>query len=366
MESSGLKHTSETFRHSLSHIYQRMKNKNMSNPVEPVPAPKEKKNMNPVELVPAPEDANVDIVFIPGLGEHQLQAWTADDDNRTVWPSEFLPDDVKHARILAFKYDSTQVTKHADDLCNKLHRFRLDSKTTGRPIILVAHSLGGIVPAQVLVKGRESPEGSDLKSISQKIQGMVFFGTPFRDSKKKKFPEIIEKLIGLYKLGPDKDAIVQESKVLCDSFPKALGQHLQKNKQVGVMAFFESGQGARLVDKDAATIPSPDEETTHGTLGNIDDICSLNPDLGKFDEKDNLYYKKVAATLQELAKIKESQDKGNGQGRVFNVAGNVENLVGGDWNGDQLCGEGGGPVTKGNVTNMNLYRGNSSDANGKP
>jgi hypothetical protein len=66
------------------------------------------------------------------------------------------------ARILTFGYDA-DVTKlnlneeltegtietHAADLCERLSGFRAMTESADRPLIFVAHSLGGLVCAQV-------------------------------------------------------------------------------------------------------------------------------------------------------------------------------------------------------------------------
>ncbi|KAI0451995.1 hypothetical protein F5B21DRAFT_354944 [Xylaria acuta] len=186
---------------------------------------------------------------------------------------------------------------------------------------------------------------------------MVFFGTPFQNSKKDQFLEIIEKLTGLYKLPPK--SLTKESKVLHDSFPKALGQHLKENKQAGVVAFYETGKETKLVDAAAAVIPSPDpqpEEATHDTPGNIAGLYGGNRDISKFDDKDDRGYRSVAGALQKLATVHDSQDKGSGLGRVFDVGRDVGTLIGGDMNGDILSGDG-APVPRGNVNNMTVNHG---------
>ncbi|KAJ5054095.1 uncharacterized protein L3040_000379 [Drepanopeziza brunnea f. sp. 'multigermtubi'] len=71
------------------------------------------------------------------------------------WPLDLLPDDCPNARILTWGYDSrvtnffgssanqSNVSAHARNLVHALRRPRLECP--GRPIIFVAHSLGGVV-----------------------------------------------------------------------------------------------------------------------------------------------------------------------------------------------------------------------------
>jgi hypothetical protein len=71
-------------------------------------------------------------VFVPGLGEDRLGAWTVDDDG-PIWPEEFLPTDIPNARILAYGYDKSKgladYATHADHLCDQLQRLRRSTNT---------------------------------------------------------------------------------------------------------------------------------------------------------------------------------------------------------------------------------------------
>ena len=96
------------------------------------------------------------------------------------WPGDLLPDECPRARILAWGYD-TVVTKkmaapsnksgilsHAKDLLFSLGRER----PINRPIVLVAHSLGGIVAKEVCEEIKRS-----LKCTERFLQcNLVLFG----------------------------------------------------------------------------------------------------------------------------------------------------------------------------------------------
>jgi hypothetical protein len=86
-----------------------------------------------------------------------VPASTAPDMGPVYWPGDLLPSECPLARVLAWGYD-TVVTKklsapsnkntilsHAKDLLFSLSRER----PIGRPVIFVAHSLGGIITKEV-------------------------------------------------------------------------------------------------------------------------------------------------------------------------------------------------------------------------
>jgi protein SERAC1 len=84
------------------------------------------------------------------------------------WPQMQLPLDLPKARIFSFGYDadivrafntvsSNTLRDHGNTLANELGRRRMRSKSRDRPILFVAHSLGGLVVEQVRFTCLEKP-----------------------------------------------------------------------------------------------------------------------------------------------------------------------------------------------------------------
>ena len=97
------------------------------------------------------------IVFVHGLGGGRASTWTKDG---VFWPRDLLPNDIADARIITWGYDaniahfwasstSNDIDNHAANLVNSVGGLRGPPKATDRPIIFVAHSLGGLVCARV-------------------------------------------------------------------------------------------------------------------------------------------------------------------------------------------------------------------------
>ncbi|KAF5709861.1 tetratricopeptide-like helical domain-containing protein [Fusarium globosum] len=130
----------------------------------------------------------VDIVAVHGLNGHREKTWTA--ENGINWLRHLLPDDVPRARVLSWGYDanthaasgtsSLLLYDHARTLVSDLTRERTLTKCSQRPIIFVAHSLGGIVVKSALIHSDAARQGALLEQRSIKLStyGILFMGTP--------------------------------------------------------------------------------------------------------------------------------------------------------------------------------------------
>lgn len=96
------------------------------------------------------------IVIIHGLNGDATKSWT-NPDTDAFWPKDFLPYDIPEARIMTFGYNANvafgnttaDIVDHAKDLLGSLIDKREEKDERPRPIVFIAHSLGGIVVKQV-------------------------------------------------------------------------------------------------------------------------------------------------------------------------------------------------------------------------
>ena len=99
------------------------------------------------------------IVAIHGLGGHWKSTWTGASNK--LWLKDFLPNQLNaeaiKSRIMSFGYDSrtifTKAVTDIDDaaamLLDRIDGERQSAEEKARPLIFVAHSLGGIVAKKV-------------------------------------------------------------------------------------------------------------------------------------------------------------------------------------------------------------------------
>lgn len=124
----------------------------------------------------------VDIIAIHGLNGDPYKTWT-DSETPCFWLGDLLPDEIPGARIFTYGYDShllcsksrARISDFAETLLAHLESRRVANEK--RPMIFVAHSLGGIVCKRALIMAKENPAYHDI--VSNTI-GILFFGTPHR------------------------------------------------------------------------------------------------------------------------------------------------------------------------------------------
>jgi len=103
----------------------------------------------------SPPEAIVELVFVHGLGGGSRKSWSKTNHEDHFWPRSWLPRDraFQNVRIHSFGYKSAKakfvstvagIPEFAESLLTTL----LDSpviRSTQNPIVLVGHSMGGIV-----------------------------------------------------------------------------------------------------------------------------------------------------------------------------------------------------------------------------
>jgi protein SERAC1 len=133
-------------------------------------------------------DATVDICFIHGLTGNRDSTWTSHGQS-SPWPSSLLPSKLSKARVLTYGYDAYIVRKsvassnclvdHATNLLHDLTTDRAASNASSRPLVFIAHSLGGLVCKEAILLSRNNPE-AHLRGLFDSTKGIIFMGTPHK------------------------------------------------------------------------------------------------------------------------------------------------------------------------------------------
>ena len=128
----------------------------------------------------------VDIVAVHGLRGDARRTWT-DSKSKKSWLQDFLPMDIDVPRVMSLDYNAAaafgnttaEILDHARSLLGSLIARRINGTEAARPVIFVAHSLGGIIVKQALVIAHAEAE---YDSIKDNTKGVFFFATPHRGS----------------------------------------------------------------------------------------------------------------------------------------------------------------------------------------
>lgn len=268
---------------------------------------------------PPSEDHKIDIIALSGLGGHAFGSFK-EKGGSYMWLRDSLPYDLTSkekpmARVMIYGYDSTvaesKSMQNFEDFATKFNGSlqTLMNTTTIRPIILIGHSLGGLIIKQalILLSGSENKES---RTLIRAVYGVVFFGTPHHGMD-------ISSLIPMAGDGPNRSLIESlshyNSQILTiqhQEFHKVLGDKGESE----VFCFYETlksptaqqdqfggwtmtGPDAFLVPKSSATHCRPWE---HGA----ENICALartHSELVKFSPNDS-DYDVVKETIHGLCK----------------------------------------------------------------
>lgn len=148
-------------------------------------------------------------MFVHGLTVDRDRTWTAHGSS-TPWPQTLLPELLPKARILSFGYDAyvtdwkhmvsmQKVSSHANDLLHDLAAYRSTRIVEReRPIIFIAHSLGGLVVKDALLTGWKNSDSS-LSQILSSTRAIAFLGTPHTGSDLAVWAERLVGVLGIFK-----------------------------------------------------------------------------------------------------------------------------------------------------------------------
>ncbi|KAJ5414485.1 alpha/beta-hydrolase [Penicillium cosmopolitanum] len=160
-----------------------------------------------VEILYNAPQAELDICFLHGLTGDRRKTWTPHGQEEP-WPKTLLPAFISKARILTYGYDAyalrksvasnNRVIDHATNLLHDLTTDRASCNASSRPIIFVAHSLGGLVCKKALLLSRNNPE-SHLQEIFDSTKGVIFMGTPHDGSRMANWTKIPAAALGFVK-----------------------------------------------------------------------------------------------------------------------------------------------------------------------
>ncbi|CAK7210276.1 hypothetical protein SBRCBS47491_000722 [Sporothrix bragantina] len=176
------------------------------------PVPRRSKSTSRLRLLRAPEEDRQQ--------EQPKQPDEVDEATSVYWPLDLLPSSCPNTRIITWGCQTlstkgrllpaqNNIFDHAEDLLRELATLRKDSKTFGRALVVVTHSLGGVIVKELLCRAEASDDYS-RKDVLQSLAGIAFLGSPHRDSQYGTLTEAVKHLAGLSLGVSPQDAVLQD------------------------------------------------------------------------------------------------------------------------------------------------------------
>lgn len=145
---------------------------------------------------PSNVDRKLNVVFLHGLGGDSWTTWMNDPNKlETLWPS-WLGEDFPDFRIWTLGYAAEPSRWKGEsmplaDQGNKVLEQLSAEGLGGHPLVLITHSMGGIVAKQIL-RHAESFGVSRWEAISQCVKGIAFIATPHSGANIAGFAEFVK------------------------------------------------------------------------------------------------------------------------------------------------------------------------------
>ncbi|CEJ61225.1 hypothetical protein PMG11_09762 [Penicillium brasilianum] len=260
-----------------------------------------------IKIIKDQSDAKLDIVFVHGLRASQ-EHWTT--ENSVFWPEKILPGHISNARLLAFEYEDATVDSFwneedlisdiSDDLLSELMAERRGDKAE-RPIIFIAHCLGGLVCENALIRGANHEK---RKQLVNSVVGVVLLGTPHFQ------PGTINEAAKFFQLSneeiPSSSDLQAKSKSVL-KIPQEFAKFRQ-GAQVKLETFYE-GSLTKVNDGevkivDLAVAKFTDDSPPTRLAGN-------HHQMSRFDSEKDKDFKKVCRVLEDWVEdLPEPEEKG--------------------------------------------------------
>ncbi len=245
------------------------------------------------------------------------------------WPRDLLPKVFPQARIITWGYgvqiekmfaSASQATifHHAQTLLSDLAMLRSSISSKAKPLIFLAHSLGGII-----VKDALSLSQNDLTHLNEILpatKGVIFLGTPHHGSMVASLGKIAFELSRVFFQSPNVEILrgLERNSEILERITRSFGQVLAAG-HLRVHPFLEEldTKGIPIVDPFSSSIGYLYETTgtLHANHRNMAKMSSLN----------DLNFQRVTSVIQRW--LDESNDSHPKLGIPENASGLPDSLI---------------------------------------
>ncbi|KAI1751937.1 hypothetical protein F4782DRAFT_530881 [Xylaria castorea] len=266
----------------------------------------ERPNIGLLQIHPPPshhhleeeQQASLDVVFVHGLNGNLYDTWTA--PSGTYWPADLLPGVIPNCRIFSYGYNANlwfdaahgNIYIYAENLVVELASER-DEFSQSRPIIFIAHSLGGLVVKRALAFAQTRRQ---YGSLLESTKAVVFMGTPHQGSPLAGYGEFVSKLWNAVQ-GSASTSSTSQLKTFSRELQTIASDFTELASGMEIVTFYELKNMpyvGRIVEDWSARMNHP-RETCLGISTNHMDIC-------KFNSSSDQNFQSIVRQLQRLAR----------------------------------------------------------------
>ena len=139
------------------------------------------------------------LVFVHGLGGHPIDTWRHESCAEADFWLHWLGADT-NCDVWSLGYDAALAgwTEQAMPLARQgdqvLERLSSASGLSGRNLVLIGHSMGGLVIKKALISGRTKGDAGHI-ALTERIRGVVFIATPHSGSQLARLAKAVKLLL---------------------------------------------------------------------------------------------------------------------------------------------------------------------------
>jgi tetratricopeptide (TPR) repeat protein/pimeloyl-ACP methyl ester carboxylesterase len=133
-------------------------------------------------------ESHTNVVFLHGLGGDARKTWQHGPDDKLFWP-RWLIDDLPGLSVYSIGYDASvsrwrgKAMHLTDRATNVLARILAEPGLRSGQLVLVGHSLGGLVIKQILQNAEvEAKHNAEAASFLSRVEKVAFLATPHTGS----------------------------------------------------------------------------------------------------------------------------------------------------------------------------------------
>ncbi|KAI8630073.1 TPR-like protein [Xylariaceae sp. FL1651] len=263
-----------------------------------------------LEIVHDDPEASLDIVAVHGLNGHREKTWTA--ANGVYWLRDLLPNVLPGVRVLSWGYDANTHSSdrvscqylydHALELVSDLTRKRNLTQSVERPIIFIAHSLGGLVVKSALIHSDAARQDAlnEHRSMRISTHGIIYMGTPHQGGSGVRLGRVLVNIASIFIAANDR--ILKHLERDSEWLQQQLSQYNPISNQFVTKFAYETYETPTLLGHKILVVPKASAVVPGQANAEPIAINSDHIEMVKFSGNKDSGYIKVSETLQIMAK----------------------------------------------------------------